>query len=271
MEQDHEAEAKRREQSAGTRGAAKPDETGKSARKHIDPERLYKAIRFLKAHPEQQVRQYQPRISDHGHHTVRCLLGHNLSLVVDCPSNRLDGRLTFQKGFNRAFSLSAFMSSSSRQRPYPSPPLLPQLAESTFKVSQMLVLNHFHVLSSLSDIRRALAALHQPICHVIRRFGLIGSHHLRGRNQGRICWAISVVDQTRPSEAHLHHFASVARGTREVPLMAAHFAVMRAGSLRPTRSPRARDRLDDERVLARASSPRREVQVNAAWSCYSNV
>jgi hypothetical protein len=71
---------------------------------------------------------------------------HSLSLVVDCPSNRLDGRLTFQKGFNRAFSLSAFMSSSSRQRPHPIPPLLPQLAESTLKVNQMLVLNHFHVL-----------------------------------------------------------------------------------------------------------------------------
>jgi hypothetical protein len=64
MEQDYEAEAKRREQSAGTRDAAKPDEAGKSARKHIDPERLYKAIRFLKAHPEQQVRQFQLRIFD---------------------------------------------------------------------------------------------------------------------------------------------------------------------------------------------------------------
>jgi hypothetical protein len=85
-------------------------------------------------------------------------LGHSLSLVVDCSSNRLDGRLTFQKGFNRAFGLSAFMSSSGRQRPYPIPPLLPQLAESTLKVNQMLVLNHFRVLSSLSDMRQALAA-----------------------------------------------------------------------------------------------------------------
>jgi hypothetical protein len=101
-------------------------------------------------------------------------LGHNLSPVVDCPSNRLDGRLTFQKGFNRALRLSPLMSSSSRQRPYPIPPLLPQLAESTLKVSQMPVLNHFHVLSSLSDMRRALAALHQRICHVIRRSSLIG-------------------------------------------------------------------------------------------------
>jgi len=65
MEQDHEAEGKQREQSAGIRDAAKPDEAGKSARKHIDPERLYKAIRFLKAHPEQQVRQFQLRIFDH--------------------------------------------------------------------------------------------------------------------------------------------------------------------------------------------------------------
>jgi hypothetical protein len=71
MEQDHEAEAERREQPARTRDAAKPDEAGKSARKHIDPERLYRAIRFLKAHPEQQVRQFQRRIFDHGHHTMR--------------------------------------------------------------------------------------------------------------------------------------------------------------------------------------------------------
>jgi hypothetical protein len=111
-------------------------------------------------------------------------LGHSLSLVVDCSSNRLDGRLTFQKGFNRAFGLSAFMSSSGRQRPYPIPPLLPQLAESTLKVSQMLVLNHFRVL----DMRRALAVLHQPICHVIRRSGLIGGRitledEIKGSNE----------------------------------------------------------------------------------------
>jgi hypothetical protein len=36
---------------------------------------------------------------------------------------------------------------------YPIPPLLPQLAESPLKVSQMLVLNHFPVLSPLSDGR----------------------------------------------------------------------------------------------------------------------
>jgi hypothetical protein len=35
------------------------------------------------------------------------------------------------------------MSGSGRQGSYPIPPLLPQLAESTLKVSQMLVLNHF--------------------------------------------------------------------------------------------------------------------------------
>ena len=66
MEQDHKAEAERRERSAGTQDAPRPDEAGKSTRKHIDPERLYKAIRFLKAHPEQQVRQFQLRMSDHG-------------------------------------------------------------------------------------------------------------------------------------------------------------------------------------------------------------
>jgi hypothetical protein len=71
MEQDYELEAERREQPARTRNAAKPDEAGKSSRNHIDPERLYKAIRFLKEHPEQQVRQIQPRIFDHGHHTMR--------------------------------------------------------------------------------------------------------------------------------------------------------------------------------------------------------
>jgi hypothetical protein len=42
---------------------------------------------------------------------LRCLWN-NLSLVVDFPSNRVNGRLTLQNGFNRAFRLSAFMSSS---------------------------------------------------------------------------------------------------------------------------------------------------------------
>jgi predicted glycosyltransferase len=59
MEQDHEADAKRHEQSVRTRDTAKPDEASKTERKHIDPERLYKAIRYLKEHPEQQVRQFQ--------------------------------------------------------------------------------------------------------------------------------------------------------------------------------------------------------------------
>ena len=58
MEQDHEAEAKRHVQSVRTRDTAKPDEAGKRAQKYIDPERLYKAIRYLKEHPEQQVRQF---------------------------------------------------------------------------------------------------------------------------------------------------------------------------------------------------------------------
>ncbi len=66
MEQDHEAEAQQREQSVRTGDAAKPDEACKRGRKHIDPERLYKAIRYLKEHPEQQVRQFQLRIFDHG-------------------------------------------------------------------------------------------------------------------------------------------------------------------------------------------------------------
>ncbi len=33
---------------------------------HIDPERLYKAIRYLEEHPEQQVHQFQLQIFDHG-------------------------------------------------------------------------------------------------------------------------------------------------------------------------------------------------------------
>jgi hypothetical protein len=58
MEQDYEAEAKRHEQSVHPRDAAKPDEACTRGRKHIDPDRLYKAIRYLKLHPEQQVRQF---------------------------------------------------------------------------------------------------------------------------------------------------------------------------------------------------------------------
>jgi hypothetical protein len=108
-----------------------------------------------------------------GHSKVLRCLCHNLPLVVDCPSNRLNGRLTLQKGFNRTFRLSAFMSRSSRQRPYPIPPLLPQLAESLLKVSQMLVLNHFHVLSPLFDVGPS-AGFTNRSCHVIRRSSLIG-------------------------------------------------------------------------------------------------
>jgi hypothetical protein len=71
MKRNDDGEGSMEQELAGTRDAAKPDEAGKSARKHIDPERLYKAIRFLKAHPKQQVRQFQPRIFDHGHRTMR--------------------------------------------------------------------------------------------------------------------------------------------------------------------------------------------------------
>jgi hypothetical protein len=81
-------------------------------------------------------------------------------LVVDCPSNRLNGRLTLQKGFNRAFRLSAFMSSSGRQRSYPIPPLLAQLAERTLKVSQMLVLIRCRPESTV----RQASVLSPPIC-----------------------------------------------------------------------------------------------------------
>ena len=63
MDQDHKAEAKRRDELARTRNAAKPDGAGKTAHKQIDPERLGKAIRYLKEHPNQQV-GLQSRISD---------------------------------------------------------------------------------------------------------------------------------------------------------------------------------------------------------------
>jgi len=46
------------------RDAAKPDKAGKKAQKQIDPERLNKAIRYLKGHPNQQVGQLQARILD---------------------------------------------------------------------------------------------------------------------------------------------------------------------------------------------------------------
>ena len=62
MDQDHEAEAERREERARTRDVAKIDDAAKNPR--IDPERLSKAIRYLKEHPKQQFGQLQARISD---------------------------------------------------------------------------------------------------------------------------------------------------------------------------------------------------------------
>jgi hypothetical protein len=59
MDQDHEAEAERREERARTRGVADAAKTPR-----IDPERLSKAIRYLKEHPKQQFGQLQSRISD---------------------------------------------------------------------------------------------------------------------------------------------------------------------------------------------------------------
>jgi hypothetical protein len=89
MERDHEAEAKRREQSVRTRDAAKPDEAGKRERKHIDPERLYKAIRYLKEHPEEQVRQFPLRIFDRGPPTLRVPTASMRNIISDrCPRTR---------------------------------------------------------------------------------------------------------------------------------------------------------------------------------------
>jgi hypothetical protein len=62
MDQNHEAEAERREERARMRGVAKLDDAAKTPR--IDPERLSKAIRYLKEHPKQQFGQLQARISD---------------------------------------------------------------------------------------------------------------------------------------------------------------------------------------------------------------
>jgi hypothetical protein len=50
MDQDHEAKAKRREGQTRTRDAATP---AKPKPDQIDPERLRKAVRYLKEHPEQ--------------------------------------------------------------------------------------------------------------------------------------------------------------------------------------------------------------------------
>jgi hypothetical protein len=60
------------------------------------------------------------------------------------------------------------MSSSSSQRLYPIPPLLPQLADSMLKVIQMLVLNHCHVLISES-VDRAVPV--QSLSRAIARLG----------------------------------------------------------------------------------------------------
>ena len=54
MNQDHEAEVSRRGEPIRPRNAAKPDKAGTKAQKQIDPERLNKAIRYLKGHPNQQ-------------------------------------------------------------------------------------------------------------------------------------------------------------------------------------------------------------------------
>jgi hypothetical protein len=57
MDQDHEAEATRREELDRARDAAKPDEGREPTRKQIDPERLSKAIRYRKDHPGTQCNQ----------------------------------------------------------------------------------------------------------------------------------------------------------------------------------------------------------------------
>jgi hypothetical protein len=57
MDQDHEAKANRLEEQARTRDAAnpaKPKPKPKPKPDEIDPERLRKAVRYLREHPEQQ-------------------------------------------------------------------------------------------------------------------------------------------------------------------------------------------------------------------------
>jgi hypothetical protein len=61
MDQDHEAEAERHEERARTRDVGKLEDAAKTPR--IDPERLSKAIRYLKEHPKQQFGQLQALIS----------------------------------------------------------------------------------------------------------------------------------------------------------------------------------------------------------------
>ena len=52
MQQDDAAETKRHDESARTPVAAKKGVTAKKVLEHIDPERLSKAIRYLKEHPK---------------------------------------------------------------------------------------------------------------------------------------------------------------------------------------------------------------------------
>jgi len=58
MDQDHEAEAERHEERARRRDVDYPAKTPR-----IDPDRLSKAIRYLKEHPKQQFGQLQALIS----------------------------------------------------------------------------------------------------------------------------------------------------------------------------------------------------------------
>jgi hypothetical protein len=52
MQQDDAAETKRHDESARTPVAGKKGVTAKKVLEHIDPERLSKAIRYLKEHPK---------------------------------------------------------------------------------------------------------------------------------------------------------------------------------------------------------------------------
>jgi hypothetical protein len=52
LDQINEAEAKRRAELARSQNAAKPAKARDEAPKRIDPERLSKAIRYIKDHPQ---------------------------------------------------------------------------------------------------------------------------------------------------------------------------------------------------------------------------
>jgi hypothetical protein len=69
MDQDHEAEATRREELDRTRDVGKPEVGRNMTPKQIDPERLSKAIRYRKEHPEPQAGRFQARIFDFLRHT----------------------------------------------------------------------------------------------------------------------------------------------------------------------------------------------------------